>query len=144
MNKKTKEELIEFAQKEAAKAVVKGNRLFGTVLTDSKGKVIVTAHNTQNSSIDPTAHAEINLLRKASKKLKTTHLKGCRIFSNVEPCSMCMTACIKAQIRHFYYGASHEDVAKKKGKKKIYIYSNILKDSCVKQIRKGRKQNRTR
>jgi len=99
------EALIELAQEEVEKAVEAGNPPSGAVLTDSQGKVIVTAHNTQNSSNDPTAHAEINLLRQAANILGRLTFEGYMLFCNAESCSMCMSACIKAKIKHFYYGA---------------------------------------
>lgn len=147
MNNKTKENLIKLTQKEADKAIIKGNPPFGAVLTDRRGNVIVTAHNTQISSLDVTAHAEINLLRKVCKKLKTKNLSKYLLFSNAESCSMCASAAIKAGIRSIYYGAPHEpsmdpnisifELAKR-AKKKIYIHPNILKEECVTQIKKGR------
>lgn len=150
MDKKTQEKLIRLAQKEAAKSIAKGNPPFGSVLTDKEGNVIAKAHNTQNSSTDPTAHAEINLLRKVGKLLKTRYLEGYHLFGNASPCSMCVSACIKARICDFHYGAPPEssmdpfvsvfDLAKK-SKRKIRIYPDILKESCVQQIKEGRKQN---
>ena len=102
------EKLIRLAQQEAEKAIESGNPPFGSVLTDPSGNVVETAYNTQNSTNDPTAHAEINLLRKAGAKLKSRYLEGYHLFSNAESCSMCVSACVKARIRHFYVGASHE------------------------------------
>ena len=149
INKSRQEQLIKLAQKEAEKAIQEGNVPFGAVLTDSLGGIVVVAHNTQISSNDPIAHAEINLLRRAGKKLKSRYLDGCRVFGNAAPCSMCVSACIKAHIRHFYYGASPEktmdpwitvfDLAKK-SKRKIYIYPNILKESSERQIKEGREK----
>lgn len=125
---------MRLAQKEAAKAVIRGNSPFGAVLTDSRGNVIVKAHNTQRSSGDPTAHAEINLFRKAGKKFNTMFLNNLRIFSNAESCSMCMSAGVKRKIRHYYFGAPCEksmdpfitpfDIAKK-SKIKLHIETGM-------------------
>jgi tRNA(Arg) A34 adenosine deaminase TadA len=142
------EDLIRLAQSEAAKAIEEGNPPFGAVLTDAQGKVVIAAHNTQNSDLDPTAHSEINLLRTAGKALGSLSLSGYLLFSNAEPCSMCMSASIKAGIRHVYFGAPHEphldpylpaaDVAQR-AKDPIFLYPDILKEECVRQIAEGRK-----
>jgi tRNA(Arg) A34 adenosine deaminase TadA len=68
------EALVRLAQAEAAKAIAEGNPPFGAVLTDAEGKVVIAAHNTQNSDLDPTAHSEINLLRAAGKGLGSISL----------------------------------------------------------------------
>ena len=69
MNQKVKEKLMRLAMSEADKAFREGNSPFGAVLADLEGNVIATAYNTTNNDIDPTAHAEINLIRKITKKL---------------------------------------------------------------------------
>ena len=142
-----KEQLIKLAQGQAQKSIDSGNPPFGAVLTDAQGNVIEAAYNTQNSDIDPTAHAEINLLRKTGKKLGTRYFPGYILFANAEPCSMCMSAAIKAQIAHFYFGALHEpsmdpelsaqDVASR-AKNKIRLEGSILQESCETQIKGGR------
>ncbi len=147
MEKKKIESLIRLAQKQADRAITLGNPPFGSVLTDGKGSVAAKAYNTQNSSSDPTGHAEINLLRKAGKKFHSRYLEGYHIFSNAESCSMCMSAAIKAKIRHFYFGAPYEpsmdpqisaaEVANK-SKNKLFLRPNILKESCIRQIKEGR------
>ena len=142
------EELIRLAQAEAAKAIEEGNDPFGAVLTDSQGMVIVTAHNTQKSDGDPTAHSEINLLRTAARKLNTLSFPDYLMFVNAEPCSMCMSACIKAKIHYLYFGAPHEPhldpylpaaEVVQRAKEMIYLYPGILKESCARQIAEARK-----
>jgi len=147
MNQKTKEKLIRRAMAEAEKGIKKSNSPFGAVLTDTKGNIIAVAHNTSKTSSDPTAHAEINLLRKAGKKFKTRILDKYYLFSNAESCSMCMSAAVKAGITFFYFGAPSEknmdpyvtvfDIAKK-SRKKIHIETGILRDECIAQIKRGR------
>ena len=147
MNKITKENLIRRAMDEAEKGIKKSNSPFGAVLTDKKGNIFSMAHNTTKTSFDPTAHAEINLLRKAGKKLKNRSLNEYCLFSNAESCSMCMSAAVKAGITFFYFGAPSEksmnpyltvfDIAKK-SKKKLHIENGILKKECIAQIKRGR------
>ncbi len=141
------EDLIRLAQAEAATANAGGNPPFGAILTDGVGNVIAAAHNTQVTDGDPVAHGEINLLRAAAKKLQTLSFPGCLVFVNAEPCSMCMSAIIKAGIRHVYYGAPHEshldpylpaaDVAAK-AKEPIHLHPGILAESCAQQIAEAR------
>ena len=76
------------------------------------GEVVAVAHNTVLRDIDPTAHAEINAIRVASRRLGTWDLSGCEIYSTTEPCPMCFAAIHWARIDRVYYGTSIEDVAK--------------------------------
>lgn len=149
MNKQEKENLIRRAMSEAEKGIKGSNSPFGAVLTDRKGDIISVAYNTTKTSHDPTAHAEINLFRKAGKKLKSRDLKGYYLFSNAESCSMCMSAGIKAGITRFYFGAPSEkdmnpyltvfDVAKK-ARRKLHIETGILREECLAQIFRGREK----
>lgn len=148
MDNKQIEKLIKLAQSKATEAIKNGDAPFGAVATDKQGRVIITSHNSVNSDIDPTAHAEINLLRKLAKKLKKVKFKNLLIFINSEPCSMCSSALIRSGIRDIYYGADQEDnqVLKiplsyiaKKSREKIKITKGILKIQCLQQIKSGRK-----
>lgn len=64
---------------------------FGAVIVKD-GKVIATGWNRVTSSNDPTAHAEVDAIRKASKVLGTFDLSGCVLYSSCEPCPMCYAA----------------------------------------------------
>jgi tRNA(Arg) A34 adenosine deaminase TadA len=142
-----KEKLIALAQEQAQKSIDGGNPPFGAVLADENGDIIGVAHNTQNSENDPTAHAEINLLRKVGKKFGTRYLPGYHLFANAEPCSMCMSGAIKARVTNFYFGAPHEpsmdpdlpaqDVASR-AKNEVHLEGGILQEACEAQIRNGR------
>ena len=142
------EDLIRLAQAQAAKAISEGNPPFGAILTDAEGNVVIAAHNTQNSDLDPTAHSEINLLRAAGKALGQLSLSGYLLFSNAEPCFMCMSASIKAGIRHVYFGAPHEPhldpylpahEVVQRAKEPVFLYPHILREECIRQIAEGRK-----
>lgn len=148
MNKKQIEDLIRLTQVEVDKAMKSGNAPFGAIVTDKKGQIIVTSYNTVNSDMDPTAHAEINLLKKLAKKLRTVKFKDCLVFINSEPCSMCSSAMIRSGIKDIYYGADQEDnqilkiplkIIAKKSKEHIKITKGILKTECGDQIKDGRK-----
>lgn len=81
---------------------------FGAVIV-RKGKIIATAHNMVLKTHDPTAHAEITAIRKATKKLKRFDLSDCEIYSSCEPCPMCLAAIEWAKIKKLYFGCTRED-----------------------------------
>jgi guanine deaminase len=94
---------------EAIKGVNQGHGgPFGAVIVKD-GKIISTSHNEVLKSNDPTSHAEINAIKKASKKLQTFDLSGCEIYTTCMPCPMCMGAIRWANISTIYYGATSED-----------------------------------
>jgi len=84
---------------------------FGAVIVKD-GKIIATAHNEVLKSKDPTAHAEVNAIRKASKELDTFNLCDCTLYTTCMPCPMCLGAIFWARIKTVYYGATAEDAAK--------------------------------
>lgn len=75
---------------------------FGAVIVKD-GKIISVASNTVLQDNDPTAHAEINAIRKACKKLGTYDLTGCELYATGYPCPMCLSAIIWANIKKVYY-----------------------------------------
>lgn len=70
------------------------------------GVVIAEAVNTVFTSNDPTAHAEVNAIRKACGALGTFSLEGCEIYASSEPCPMCLAAIYWAHLDAIYYGNS--------------------------------------
>jgi guanine deaminase len=97
------------AIKEAFKGVQQNHGgPFGAVIVKD-GKILSKAHNQVLKTNDPTAHAEINAIKKASKKLGTFDLSGCEIYTTCMPCPMCMGAIKWANIKTIYYGASSKD-----------------------------------
>ena len=128
-------------------AINEGNSPFSAFLLDKDGNIKYRAHNTSNTEIDPTAHAEINLIRKACKDLKSKNLSEYILISNAWSCSMCFSAAIKAKISNFRFGAESEsdmnpnvtiyDI-KEKCQNDINIISGVLKDECKKQIEEAR------
>ena len=97
---------------------------FGAVITDSEGNVISVASNTVLGSHDPSAHAEINAIRKAGQVLKTHDLSGCKIYATGYPCPMCLSAIIWANIKDVYYGTDLSD-AEKIGFRDDFIYEYL-------------------
>ena len=81
---------------------------FGAVIVKN-GEIISSAHNTVIESNDATAHAEVNAIRLASKKLNTHDLSGCILYTSCEPCPMCLSAIIWSNIKEVYYANTKED-----------------------------------
>lgn len=105
-------EFMKIANEEATKAIKKNHGgPFGAVIVKN-GRIIARAHNKVIKNKDSTCHAEIEVIRKASKKLKTFDLSGCEIYSSCEPCPMCFSAIHWAKIDKLYYSATRNDAAK--------------------------------
>ena len=92
------------------------------------GKVIAEAANSVTTTNDPTAHGEINAIRKACTALGTFSLAGCEIYSSCEPCPMCLAAIYWARLDELYYGSSQQDAAKA-GFDDAFLYEEFRKSS---------------
>lgn len=92
----------------AAEAGARGDPPFGALLVDPAGTVVAQASNRQVSGDDPTAHSEIELLRIAAAAGHRQPLRGYAMVVNAEPCSMCASAIVKADVDELIYGAPHE------------------------------------
>ena len=84
--------------------MVIGDRKKVLVPTSKDDKIIAVASNTVLGSCDPTAHAEVNAIRKAGQVLGTHDLSGCKLYATGYPCPMCLSAIIWANIEKVYYG----------------------------------------
>lgn len=120
----TKENLMREAIRLASENVVNGGGPFGAVIADKDGNIVATGVNRVTDSHDPTAHAEVSVIRAATAKLKTFNLEGCSIYSSCEPCPMCLGAIYWAKLDKLYYGNSHTD-AKNIGFDDSFIYDEI-------------------
>jgi len=96
---------------------------FGAIIT-LNGQIIGRGHNTVLLSKDPTAHAEINAIRSACRKLKNPHLHGAVLYSNFEPCPMCLAAMYWAGIRSLCYCNSRSD-AERMGFMDEHLYREL-------------------
>jgi guanine deaminase len=81
---------------------------FGAIITRD-GKIIGRGHNTVLLSCDPTAHAEVNAIREACRQIESPHLTGAVIYSNFEPCPMCLAAIYWADIRSLYFSKGRKE-----------------------------------
>lgn len=82
---------------------------FGAVITNEKGEVISIGNNQVLKENDPTAHAEIVAIRDACKKLNTYDLSKYVLYTSCEPCPMCLSAIIWANIKNVYFGCTKDD-----------------------------------
>lgn len=107
----SKKELMKRAIDLSRKHMLKGvGGPFGAVITKN-GKVIAEGWNQVTSTNDPTAHAEVVAIRKASAKLKNFDLSGCEIYTSCEPCPMCLAAIYWARLEKIYFANTREDAA---------------------------------
>ena len=81
---------------------------FGAVIVKD-GVVIARGHNTVIKDADPTAHAEVNAIREAAKVLGTHDLSGTVLYASSEPCPMCLSSIIWANIKEAYFANTRKD-----------------------------------
>ena len=93
---------LAFAEARAAEA--RGEAPIGAALARN-GVVVARAGNRTRALADPTAHAEMLVIRDASAKLGCERLVGCDLYVTLEPCAMCAGAISHARIRRLYYAA---------------------------------------
>lgn len=77
----------------------------GAVLTNEENELIAVGHNQPIGSVDPTAHAEIIVLREAALKLNNYRLPNTTLYVTLEPCTMCVGALVQARVSRIVYGA---------------------------------------
>ncbi|MHC5675989.1 nucleoside deaminase, partial [Nostoc sp.] len=105
-----------------------GDAPYGAVIVKDN-EIMAVAHNTVSRDNDPSAHAEINAIRSLTAKLKNPSLEGYNIYTTVEPCPMCATACVWSGLSEIVYGASIEDL--------ISINQSQINISCEEVIAKS-------
>ena len=94
---------LAFAEAEAAAA--RGEVPVGAVLVDAEGGVLAAAGNRVEADHDPTAHAEMLVLRAGATRLGAKQLSECDLYVTLEPCAMCAAAIGFARLRRLYFGA---------------------------------------
>ncbi|MBW4676649.1 MAG: nucleoside deaminase [Desmonostoc geniculatum HA4340-LM1] len=122
----------------------KGDAPYGAIIVKDN-EVVAVAHNTVKTDNDPSAHAEINVIRSLTAKLKNPSLEGYSIYTTGEPCPMCASACVWSGLSEIVYGASIEDLISvnqsqinisceeviAQSLRKIKIIKGILKNECL-------------
>ena len=92
----------------ADESVKNGGSPFGAVIVKD-GEIVAGSSNSVTIDNDPTAHAEVNTIRKACQKLGTFDLSDCVIYTSCEPCPMCLGAIYWAHLKCVYYGNTKKD-----------------------------------
>lgn len=92
----------------ADESVKNGGGPFGAVVVKDD-ELVAGSANSVTINNDPTAHAEVNAIRAACRKLNTFDLTGCVIYTSCEPCPMCLGAIYWAHIDRIYYGNTRKD-----------------------------------
>jgi tRNA(Arg) A34 adenosine deaminase TadA len=93
------------ALREAEAAAAAGEVPVGAVLVGPDGTILARDRNRIEERGDPTAHAEMLVIRAAAGRMGTPRLVGCDLYVTLEPCPMCATAASFARLRRIYYGA---------------------------------------
>lgn len=122
----------------AKKAFDDGEVPIGAVVVRD-GKIISRGHNRRTKKQIATAHAEIEAIEKACKKLKSWRLPECELYVTLEPCPMCMGAMLNARIKKVYFGAyeakgrSMTDAlaASNLVNHTIEVEGGVMKDECA-------------
>lgn len=115
------------------KSIDNGGGPFGAVIVKN-GEIIAAASNSVTIDNDPTAHAEVNAIRMACKKLGTFDLSGCEIYASCEPCPMCLASIYWARIDRLYYANTKAD-ADKIGFSDNFIYEEFAKPESQRSIK---------
>jgi tRNA(Arg) A34 adenosine deaminase TadA len=95
------------AIKRAREQFRKGQRPIYCLIVNRDGSIVGQAGNTVAQTSDPSAHAEVNAIRKACAALRTTDLSGCTLYTPMEPCPMCLATILEAGITRVVVGARH-------------------------------------
>ena len=106
MNTDSSQYFMDLAFKEAEAAGLRGEVPVGAVIVDpAQGVVLAAAGNETEARRDPTAHAEMLVIRAAAAKVDAARLAGCDLYVTLEPCAMCAAAASMARLRRVVYGA---------------------------------------
>ena len=126
---------------------------FGAVIIDKEGNVISNGNNQVIKNNDPTAHAEIVAIREACEKLHTYNLSDYILYTSCEPCPMCLSAIIWANIKEVYYACTKEDAGEigfrddmiyeylKGNNKDLIQLKEMDREECLKTFEEYKNQN---
>jgi tRNA(adenine34) deaminase len=138
------------ALRQARSAARKGEVPVGAVVV-REGRVIARGGNRPIRSVDPTAHAEIVVLRSAARKLGNYRLTGCDLYVTVEPCAMCLGAVLQARIGRLVYGAADPKAGAVKSivrfpihktNHRLLVRDNVLAEECAEILREFFRERR--
>ena len=137
-------QLMKQALREAEKGLVMGEVPVGAVLMGPEGDIVAKAHNHSISLQDPTAHAEVLVLRMGGAFYKNYRVKYTTLVVTIEPCLMCMGAALNARISRLIFGAFdpksgaagslYNRASDNRLNHKIEVISGIMESECRKLI----------
>ena len=96
---------MKLALAEAVAAAARDDVPVGAVLVDGEGRILASAGNRVEADHDPTAHAEMLVLRRGAAQMGSARLTECALYVTLEPCAMCAAAIALARLRRLYFGA---------------------------------------
>jgi tRNA(adenine34) deaminase len=138
------EQYMRAALEQAALAETAGEVPVGAVLV-SCGEIIARGHNRNLLDTDPSAHAEMVVMREAARTLKNHRLGACELFVTMEPCAMCAGAIVHARVARLVYGADDpkagavasvlQVVNHPKLNHQTEVVSGVLADECGGMVR---------
>lgn len=150
-SEKNHDKYMQIALEEAEAAFAENEVPVGAVLIID-GEIIARAHNRREEDKDPTAHAEMIVLRESAKRLGRWRLTGAALYVTVEPCFMCAGAMILSRIDHLIYGCSDPKAGvveslyrlfdNKRLNHKVQVTSGILERESRKLIQRFFKDRR--
>ncbi len=148
----TDESWMQKALQAAESAGVSGEVPIGACLIDKNGELLAGAGNRTIIDSDPTAHAEILILRQAAGKIGNYRLTDATVYTTIEPCAMCAGALVNARIKRLVFGAHDERFGAVESvfrlcdtsslNHRIEIKSGVLADECKKLMQDFFRQKR--
>ena len=116
----------------------------GALIVNESGKILSTGKNEREKDCDPTAHAEIVAIRKASEKLGSWRLDDLTLIVTLEPCVMCAGAILQSRIKRLVFGAfdqkagavgsSLDVIRDARALSKVEVVSGVLEEECAKLL----------
>ncbi len=136
----TAEDFMRIALEEAKK----GDSPYGAAIVKDN-EVVAKGFNTVRRDSDPSAHAEINVIRSLTTKINSPYLEGYTIYTTGEPCPMCATACVWTRVSEIVYAVSIQDLIELKQSqinisceeiiaksfRNIKVTKGLLKEECL-------------
>lgn len=134
-------EYMQIALEEARAAAVAGEVPVGAVLVGDDGEIVARGNNRTIRDCDPTAHAEVVVLRGAARAIGNYRLAGTTLYVTIEPCSMCAGAIIQARVTRVVYGCDDakggavrscfEVLSHPRLNHQVQITSGVLANECA-------------
>ncbi|MBX2824386.1 MAG: tRNA adenosine(34) deaminase TadA [Gammaproteobacteria bacterium] len=117
-------------------------------------EILASAHNLTRTHNDPSAHAEIQVLREAGRLAGSPRLTDTTLYVTVEPCVMCVGAIVQARVKRLVYGAreprtgavasAFEILMSERHNHRVVITEGVLGDHCLEPLQRFFKQRRNR